>query len=400
MTSARVAIVRDSDLTRRVVKAVEMIGGLGEVIHEGDRVFVKPNLVDGAPAKTGETTHPLAIKALVELCFEAGAREVVVGETDFKGGRRTRLFREIAQLIHPLGGQVVDLDEEPFPEVPVPNPVRFERVRLAKRMLDCDVYVSFPTLKTHDQIGATISIKNVYGCISHGDKIEYHRLDGEEQAIVDLTAVRKPDLAVVDGTYSTFHFGPRREFPETHRLDLALAGLDPVAVDTVGAEVIGIDPRTMRYLTWAEERGLGVTDRMRIETVGLSVHEAYRKRTTTCLEYDNKHHTHIRLLDYGSCTGCFGRIGDLMLPRSANDEKMREDVYLQMGPRATPLEQKNVLLCGNCAAPTFYNDLVGTFVPGCPPDLTPVIERLEALGATFTRFVKVVYGKEPPPKPP
>jgi len=396
LAATQVAIVRDVDLRERIVKAVELLGGLGKVVDEGASVFIKPNLVDGAPAETGETTHPEAIKAMVELCYEAGAREVVVGETDSSRGRRARLFARIAELVKPLGANVVDLDTEPFPEVQVPDPVRFAKVRLAKRLLDCDVYVSLPTLKTHDEVGVTVSIKNMYGCISRRDKIDYHRLGAIEEVIVDLNAARKPDVTIVDGTYSTFHFGPRKEFPETHRLDLALAGFDPVAVDTVAAKVIGVDPRTIRYLTWAEERALGVTDEERIETVGLPVREAYRKNTTTCVEYDNQHHAHVRLLDYGSCTGCYGRIATLVL--MANDEKMQDDLCLQMGPGAKPIREKKVLLCGSCAAPTFYNRLVGTFIPGCPPDLAPIAEKLEAVGAVFPSFLKLLFGKEPPPQ--
>ena len=88
----------------------------------------------------------------------------------------------------------------------------------------------------------------VSGLPGSGDKRFYHELDRIEEAILDLYKARRPDLIVVDGTYTTFHTGPRptEDFKETFRLDLTLAGRDPVAIDTTGARILGINPKTIR----------------------------------------------------------------------------------------------------------------------------------------------------------
>lgn len=393
LSAATVSIVRAEDLKERIVQAVKLIGGMGNVVRKGDKVLVKPNLVDGASAETGETADPRAIRTVVELCFAAGASDVLVGEGEVYTGRRARLYDRIRELIEPLGAKVVNFNDEPFPEVDVPNPLFFKKARLAKAMLDCDVYVSLPTLKTHP-FGVTVSLKNIYGAIPRKDKVWYHMLDRVEEAIVDLNNIRKPDLTIVDGTYSTLHWGPRKEFPETHRLDLTLAGLDPVAVDVTSAKAIGVQPRTVRYLSWAEEKGLGTAMEDRIETIGLPLSEAYRRSTTTAVEFDNLRNKHIHLVDCGSCTGCYGRIA--LLVYGTNDEGMKEGLRIQMGPEARPLKAATkVLLCGSCAAPTFYNRLEGTFIPGCPPPLAPLLDTLEALGAEAGRLRTILAARAP-----
>lgn len=380
MGEATVSITRGLDLKEKVERSLNLIGGIEKVVERGDRVLLKPNLVDGAPAETGETTHPELIKAVAELAFEAGAREVYVGEGESYDGPRAALYRLIEETVAPLGAKVVNFNEWPFVTVPVPNPVFFETVRMAKAVLDCDVLVSLPTLKTHGRVGVTVSMKNHYGVIPREDKVKYHRLDRIEEVIVDLNSARKSDLAIVDGTYSTIHWGPRHEFPETHRLDLVLAGFDPVAVDAAAAKVIGVEPKTIRYLAWAERRGLGVASLEKIEVRGLPIAEAFKRATTTAVEYDNLRHRHLRLVDCGACTGCSGRAAALVY--GLRDEGMRGDVYVYMGPEAKPHKGPGrVILCGRCAAPTFYNELEGTYVPGCPVNLERLERVLKALGA-------------------
>jgi len=88
----------------------------------------------------------------------------------------------------------------------------------------------------------------------------------------------------------------------------------------------------------------------------------------TSVEYVNKRLSRIHLLNCGACTGCFGRIATAI--RRVDDCEMIEDAYIVIGPDAEPLkEEGKVFLCGNCAAPSFYNKRKGTFISGCPPRL-------------------------------
>jgi hypothetical protein len=71
---------------------------------------------------------------------------------------------------------------------------------------------------------------------------------------------------VVDGSVAGDGAGPRTMVPrERNRL---LAGADPVAVDAVGAALMGIDPLSVPYLRMAHERGVGCADLDAIDLVG------------------------------------------------------------------------------------------------------------------------------------
>jgi len=58
---------------------------------------------------------------------------------------------------------------------------------------------------------------------------------------------------------------------------LVIAGLDPVAVDAVGASVMGIEPNKVKHLIFAEKKGLGTIDLDQIEILGEQIKNVQKK---------------------------------------------------------------------------------------------------------------------------
>ena len=84
--------------------------------------------------------------------------------------------------------------------------------------------------------------------------------------LVTLNRVVQPHLSVVDGFEAMHREGPRHGTPI--KLGVVVAGTDAVAVDAVAATVMGFDPRSIGYLRYAGEAGLGVLDPGSIRIVG------------------------------------------------------------------------------------------------------------------------------------
>jgi len=390
---SKVAIVRDTDIERRTRRAVELVGGIEKIVGRGDKVLIKPNMVGGFPPETGETTDPEFVKVIVEMAFEAGAKEVLVGEGEPfvpMEKLKRRFVNRVIPSSEPLhiryeralkktGGKFIDFNADGWKTVEVPNPFFFDKIQVARALLDCDILIGAPALKTHHLAGITVALKNLYGAIPRSDKSKYHILDRIEEVIIDINKVRTSDMVIVDGTRTILHWGRIDEYLETNQLDLTLAGFDPVAIDAVSAKILGINPESLRFLMWAEEQGLGTADLSQIETVGIAIEKAYKGKMMTSVEYVNRKLSKIHLLNCGACTGCFGRIATAL--NGIDDSEMREDAYIVMGPSVKPIKEKGkVFLCGNCAAPTFYNKRKGTFIPGCPPDLKPLLEGIKKMG--------------------
>ena len=74
-----VVVVAEKDSPAELVrKAVKALGGMGRFVKKGNRVLIKPNIAFARPPEGAANTNPEVVAELVRLCFEAGAKEVIV----------------------------------------------------------------------------------------------------------------------------------------------------------------------------------------------------------------------------------------------------------------------------------------------------------------------------------
>jgi uncharacterized protein (DUF362 family) len=100
------------------------------------------------------------------------------------------------------------------------------------------------------------------------------------QNIVDLASVIKPSIGLIDGIIA----GEGHETSGNPvEMNLVIAGTDPVAVDAVGAAVMGISPDSVKHLRLAEESGLGTCDLKRIQIVGEPIEKVQKKFKTSMM---------------------------------------------------------------------------------------------------------------------
>ena len=58
---------------KAVNDAVNLIGGWKNFIKKGDKVLIKPNLVEGLPPKYAVTTHPEVLRQVIQAVLACGA---------------------------------------------------------------------------------------------------------------------------------------------------------------------------------------------------------------------------------------------------------------------------------------------------------------------------------------
>jgi uncharacterized protein (DUF362 family) len=125
--------------------------------------------------------------------------------------------------------------------------------------------ISLPVLKNHSFTKTTIAMKNMFG-IAPGqfysgswNKSKLHS-PSTDKNVVDICSYKKPDLSVVDASVAL----KGMHLSGTHKnLGLILAGFDPVAVDALGSELLGHNPKKLQYLTLANGQ-LGSMDNIEI----------------------------------------------------------------------------------------------------------------------------------------
>lgn len=128
--------------------------------------------------------------------------------------------------------------------------------------------IHLPTLKTHIYTTTTGAMKNAFGGLLNTKRHYTHTYI--HQTLVDLLKIQKeihPSIfALMDGTISGDGAGPRTM--RAHITNLLLASDDQVAIDAVGAKLMGFDPLKIDYLRIAQEEGLGKANLEEIEILG------------------------------------------------------------------------------------------------------------------------------------
>jgi uncharacterized protein (DUF362 family)/Pyruvate/2-oxoacid:ferredoxin oxidoreductase delta subunit len=271
---ARVAVVRAggydlSTLRAALKEGAGLIGGLEHVIRPGTKVFVKINhLSPPSPPEHGIVTHPVFLEAVLELLSACGA-SVTVGDDIDPGPRDGYQVTGVREVCRRAGVVLVNLRETGFAEVECQG-THLERVYVAKAALDADVIVDLPKLKTHSLVSFTGGVKNMYGCVPRGTRVEnhyiYQRNADFSQMLVDIFSVLRPHLTIMDGVVAMEGDGPAGG--QLVELGLILLGEDAVATDAVAGQIVGMDPRRIYTTRYCHDRGLGVGDLARIDIVG------------------------------------------------------------------------------------------------------------------------------------
>ena len=238
-------------------EALAALGGMKRFIAKGDKVMIKPNIGWDRTPELAATTNPEVIKTLVELSFEAGAKEVTVMDNTTNQAQRCYARSGIAEAAKAAGAKV-----------PFVNEYRLKKMALEGEWLkDWEVFTDFveadklinvPIAKHHSLCRLTIGMKNWLGAIGGPRNQLHQKLD---EGMVDLAAFFKPQLTVLDAYRILTRNGPQGGRTSDVKLQkTVVASIDPVAADTVGAGFFEIRPEELAYLGIAQKRGLGQTN--------------------------------------------------------------------------------------------------------------------------------------------
>jgi uncharacterized protein (DUF362 family) len=212
-----------------------------------------------------------------------GARSVVVGEGP--GHRRDTAYvvhsSGLADALRDVDVSFVDLNVDAVTEVPLQTSyTRLGSLWLPRTVVEADVVVSMPKLKTHHWAGATLSLKNCFGCVPgriYGWPKNVLHWQGLAGSILDVAAAVRPDLAIIDGIVGMEGDGPIMGTPR--QAGVVVVSTDPVAADAVGARLMGLDPDRLDYLAEAG-RFLG---NARLEEITASGEDIERSATSFAL---------------------------------------------------------------------------------------------------------------------
>jgi uncharacterized protein (DUF362 family) len=298
-----IARIKNGRTDLAVEEAIALLGGINAVTAGKQKIMLKPNLVSENPLST---TNPEVIRKLGQLMKDAG-KEVSIGEgsataTGFNvingvyyrtrnqqklDGMQQFVFDKLGytSLAQSLGIPLVNLHTGEMATVAVPNGFVFDSISLHRSLTDIDMLCSVPMMKTHILGGVTLGMKNligtypgsVYGSLRSliHDKAANVESSGVAGAVVDIVRANKLGLVVIDGSTAMEGNGP--EGGPLVKMDLIIAGTNPLATDMVAAGVMGFSQEEIPAFLWANMAGMQPQRLNQIEVRGESIESVRRK---------------------------------------------------------------------------------------------------------------------------
>jgi uncharacterized protein (DUF362 family) len=143
-------------------------------------------------------------------------------------------------------------------QVPSPAGISLHRLDLIQPVLDADVVINLPKLKTHGISTLSVGVKNLFGLVPGTVKIGYHAKLRDSEAfcrgLVDIAAYVRPALTLVDAVVAMEGNGPSKGDPRP--MGALIAGRDVFAVDRVAEALVGMAPLTVPTNRIAAAQGL------------------------------------------------------------------------------------------------------------------------------------------------
>ncbi len=253
-----------SEIDSTVERALDALNYDFSVI---DNVMIKPNLCYYWSSSTGETTDSRVVCSIIKYLRKRIGEQVkiTVVEADASAMRTKHAFSILGydEMCQSNNAALKNLSEGNI----VKRTVKVGKAELTlpfnEELLNADLIVNVPKLKTHNFIGVTCALKNMFGAIAKPRKYVYH--SNIENAIVAANKIVPSDIVVVDGLIV------RGSCPK--RLGVVMAGDDALATDYVAAKVMSFNPKRVPYFSLAAKERIGETENISVIEDGVTLAE-------------------------------------------------------------------------------------------------------------------------------
>ncbi len=197
---AVVAKAQGTNYAQLVGDTIQALGGMKKFVNPGEVVVVKPNMAWDRTPEMAANTNPVVVRQVVEMCLEAGAKQVKVLDNTCHDARKAYAnsgIKAAVEAINDPRATVPYVDDRRFVEVTIEKAKALKKWYFYKDILEADRFINIPIAKSHSEARLTMCLKNMMGAIG-GWRGRIHV--GLHQNIADMNLLLRPDLHVLDAT--------------------------------------------------------------------------------------------------------------------------------------------------------------------------------------------------------
>lgn len=253
-----------NDVYEKVKYALSLLDNLDNLIKQDDKVFIKLNCVGPFAKEAGITTHPVLVEAVIKIVLTK-TKNIIIGDNPATKDITYVLKKNgLYDVIQKYNLQIINGRDTMI--IKNPKSHMYADFEVAREMIECDVLVNLPKLKTHTLTYMTCAQKNFFGLIFGLQKASWHAKASNPlifgEALNDLYGAllnshKGKILSICDGILGLDGDGPSTGgIPK--KANAILASLDPVSLDTVACQLVKLEQEKMFVSKIASERGYGV----------------------------------------------------------------------------------------------------------------------------------------------
>jgi uncharacterized protein (DUF362 family) len=258
---SKVAVIKGERGCEPVFRALDLID-YESALAGFSRVLIKVNFITTMTWDTGATTDPIVVEALIQRLKQLPV-EILVVESDATMTSADKAFEAtgMAEMCSRYAVKCLNLRHaQDKVKIKIPNGEVLKDITVPRIVTESAI-ISAAKMKTHSATKVTLGMKNMFGLLPDKLKFKYHAM-GISKVIVDINTVLKPHLTVIDGFTAMEGNGPTDGTPL--KMNLIIAGKDPVAADATCSRIMGIDPHEISHIRGASQKGLGNIDDIEI----------------------------------------------------------------------------------------------------------------------------------------
>ncbi len=221
-------------------------------------ILLKPNVLSDAPAEKNITTNPVVVKAVIEMLKDRGAGKIIVGDSPGLPGPNFKPKNSgIYRVCEEEGVEWVD-----FSSKTIEKTISKIKVVQTAYLEEVDMVFSLSKMKTHQLMGATGAVKNMFGTVPGLNKSPLHLKAPSPLAfaslICDIYRTHIPEYSIMDAVVAMEGAGPANG--TMRQLNLILGSSSAPALDKAEAVIMGYRPEDIPILFVLEKEEKGSTE--------------------------------------------------------------------------------------------------------------------------------------------
>jgi len=267
------------EIDDKITSLLNLMGGMGRFAKQGEKIVLKVNLLRDAVPEEAVCTHPTVAAAVAALIKKEGADAVIA---DSPGGGYRYNEKTLDKIYRTSGmhqaaqqaGIEVNWDTTSRP-ASYSDGLLTKHFDIITPVYEASAVFDLCKMKTHLFTMMTGAVKNIFGVIPGLSKPGYHaKLHDPKRfagMLLDLAQYISPRVSIMDAIVAMEGNGPGTGDPR--QVGLLIGSENPLALDVVAGEIMGIDRKQNSIIMEAEHRDLQPNRLEDIEVIGADLAE-------------------------------------------------------------------------------------------------------------------------------